>query len=60
MLKLENSIRGLSFSRVAFDLTIQAAKIRQKFHVNPYNLVVRILNLRYGQSIKNYDVRYYG
>ena len=23
MLKLENSIRGLSFSRVAFDLTIQ-------------------------------------
>ena len=24
MLKLENSIRGLSFSRVAFDLTIQA------------------------------------
>lgn len=26
MLKLENSIRGLSFSRVAFDLTIQAFK----------------------------------
>ena len=26
MLKLENSIRGLSFSRVAFDLTIQASK----------------------------------
>jgi len=26
MLKLENSIRGLSFSRVAFDLTIQATK----------------------------------
>ena len=26
MLKLENSIRGLSFSRVAFDLTIQAHK----------------------------------
>ena len=23
MLKLENSIRGLSFNRVAFDLTIQ-------------------------------------
>nr|DAX43783.1 MAG TPA: hypothetical protein [Caudoviricetes sp.] len=36
------------------------AKIRQKLHVNPYNFVVRILNLRYGQSIKNYDVRYYG
>lgn len=27
MLKLENSIRGLSFSRVAFDLTIQATKL---------------------------------
>ena len=26
MLKLENSIRGLSFSRVAFDLTIQVVK----------------------------------
>lgn len=26
MLKLENSIRGLSFSRVAFDLTIQENK----------------------------------
>ena len=26
MLKLENSIRGLSFSRVAFDLTIQDKK----------------------------------
>ena len=28
MLKLENSIRGLSFSRVAFDLTIQDPKNR--------------------------------
>ena len=27
MLKLENSIRGLSFSRVAFDLTIQGIKL---------------------------------
>ena len=27
MLKLENSIRGLSFSRVAFDLTIQDKKV---------------------------------
>ena len=27
MLKLENSIRGLSFSRVAFDLTIQGLKL---------------------------------
>lgn len=27
MLKLENSIRGLSFSRVAFDLTIQDIKL---------------------------------
>ena len=30
MLKLENSIRGLSFSRVAFDLTIQDNKKAQK------------------------------
>ena len=30
MLKLENSIRGLSFSRVAFDLTIQEIK---KHHI---------------------------
>ena len=28
MLKLENSIRGLSFSRVAFDLTIQDIKVQ--------------------------------
>lgn len=28
MLKLENSIRGLSFSRVAFDLTIQGKKVK--------------------------------
>lgn len=28
MLKLENSIRGLSFSRVAFDLTIHGKKLR--------------------------------
>lgn len=38
MLKLENSIRGLSFSRVAFDLTIQ--EIINKFlhkYMNIYN-----------------------
>ena len=33
MLKLENSIRGLSFSRVAFDLTIQESRnIYQALH----------------------------
>lgn len=31
MLKLENSIRGLSFSRVAFDLTIQGTKNTEHF-----------------------------
>ena len=36
MLKLENSIRGLSFSRVAFDLTIQDKKI------NPANTLKSI------------------
>lgn len=30
MLKLENSIRGLSFSRVAFDLTIQGNRKEAK------------------------------
>lgn len=32
MLKLENSIRGLSFSRVAFDLTIQENKKDDKLN----------------------------
>ena len=36
MLKLENSIRGLSFSRVAFDLTIQDIK---KDHSLEWSLV---------------------
>ena len=31
MFKLENSIRGLSFSRVAFNLTIQAIKKKHKW-----------------------------
>ena len=35
MLKLENSIRGLSFSRVAFDLTIQDIKPRGDTNVSP-------------------------
>ena len=30
MLKLENSIRGLSFSRVAFDLTIHGQNTQKK------------------------------
>ena len=37
MLKLENSIRGLSFSRVAFDLTIQDNKV-PKTLINPQSL----------------------
>ena len=32
MLKLENSIRGLSFSRVAFDLTIQGRLKNEMFY----------------------------
>ncbi|CAM4119314.1 hypothetical protein VEAT107996_06130 [Veillonella atypica] len=38
MLKLENSIRGLSFSRVAFDLTIQEIK-------NPFNVLENADNI---------------
>ena len=44
MLKLENSIRGLSFSRVAFDLTIQDTK-KQPFH-----------RIAVYQSVLNYDL----
>ena len=33
MLKLENSIRGLSFSRVAFDLTIQGEACPDHIHI---------------------------
>ena len=33
MLKLENSIRGLSFSRVAFDLTIQGLYTEYEFEL---------------------------
>ena len=43
MLKLENSIRGLSFSRVAFDLTIQAAKVIDK----DYSPVLELNNLEH-------------
>ena len=38
MLKLENSIRGLSFSRVAFDLTIQDAK--KPHHAVMYRVLI--------------------
>ena len=38
MLKLENSIRGLSFSRVAFDLTIQDKKITMT-HITSRNFM---------------------
>ena len=44
MLKLENSIRGLSFSRVAFDLTIQAKKL---------------FSLRAGEGRKTLFIPYY-
>ena len=37
MLKLENSIRGLSFSRVAFDLTIQDTKKTPLNYLYPRN-----------------------
>lgn len=37
MLKLENSIRGLSFSRVAFDLTIQGVKITYRVRYTKVN-----------------------
>ena len=35
MLKLENSIRGLSFSRVAFDLTIQGINFATRINRFP-------------------------
>ena len=41
MLKLENSIRGLSFSRVAFDLTIQDTKKGTFFEVPSYQIYVK-------------------
>lgn len=44
MLKLENSIRGLSFSRVAFDLTIQGV----------YDTIYKKVSLQYvGKYILN-------
>ena len=46
MLKLENSIRGLSFSRVAFDLTIHDKKI------SPVLEIYRITLLSNGGTIK--------
>ena len=41
MLKLENSIRGLSFSRVAFDLTIQDQKNLPVIHVRTGDSIVK-------------------
>ena len=47
MLKLENSIRGLSFSRVAFDLTIQDKKTVNLFDLlfcmSAYRLIVSFI-----------------
>ena len=45
MLKLENSIRGLSFSRVAFDLTIQGTKIIALFRNNSVDALYHITHL---------------
>lgn len=50
MLKLENSIRGLSFSRVAFDLTIQAIK--------KVSIIRHISNNRYLCALKFFGVTY--
>ena len=47
MLKLENSIRGLSFSRVAFDLTIQETEI------NVLPLVMPVQSIKYDTLVKN-------
>ena len=44
MLKLENSIRGLSFSRVAFDLTIQDPKDAER---RPFLLQLAVIKLIY-------------
>ena len=50
MLKLENSIRGLSFSRVAFDLTIQAIK--------KVSIIRHISNNRYLYALNFFDSKY--
>ena len=42
MLKLENSIRGLSFSRVAFDLTIHGIILGYKFHIKGFDYSIRL------------------
>lgn len=43
MLKLENSIRGLSFSRVAFDLTIQDPKDAKRRPFSLYPAVIKLI-----------------
>ena len=45
MLKLENSIRGLSFSRVAFDLTIQGKKLRIISYIMFLSTIEKLLTL---------------
>ena len=44
MLKLENSIRGLSFSRVAFDLTIQGNKNYRMLIINKNIILYRVFD----------------
>ena len=45
MLKLENSIRGLSFSRVAFDLTIQDIRKEERSHYEYSFLFIIVIDL---------------
>ena len=53
MLKLENSIRGLSFSRVAFDLTIQA-QIPKEQREQTTRLLIHIHNRMAKKPIANF------
>ena len=50
MLKLENSIRGLSFSRVAFDLTIQDNK-NLFFYLSDFLIYSYIISTLYKRFI---------
>lgn len=58
MLKLENSIRGLSFSRVAFDLTIQDIK-RRISHKEQF-LSIESLDSFVCTFASEYNTKYFG
>lgn len=53
MLKLENSIRGLSFSRVAFDLTIQDPKDAER---RPFLLQPAVIKLIFSAKCCNHKI----